>query len=63
MERDAVVIPIEVFEEAETKEDLENWLMAHNPTWIEEMKKRADDVRKGEVRSLEELRERWPTRS
>jgi hypothetical protein len=33
-----VEIPISVWETAETKEDLEDWLLANDPAFIEEMR-------------------------
>lgn len=32
-------IPLPVFESAESKEDLEEWLLVHDPVFIEEMRK------------------------
>ncbi len=46
MEDKVVVIPIDVFETAESKEDLEDWLMAQNPAFIKRMRKtRKDDLK------------------
>ena len=40
-----IVFPLTVFETAETKEDLEDWLLAHNPEFIKKMHKaRKDDM-------------------
>jgi len=40
-----VVIPMEVFETAESKEDLEDWLLTQNPDFIRRMRKaRKDDL-------------------
>ena len=38
-------IPLTVFETAETKEDLEDWLLSQNPEFIKQMRKaRKDDI-------------------
>ena len=40
-----VEIPLTVFETAQTKEDLEDWLLSQNPQFIKKMQKaRKDDV-------------------
>lgn len=42
---EVVTFPLTIFETAETKDDLENWLLAHNPDFIKRMRKaRKDDV-------------------
>jgi len=51
-----VTIPVTVFETAESKEELEDWLLAHNPEFIKRMKKaRADDLA-GKGKTLEEIK-------
>ena len=40
-----VTFPLSIFETAETKDDLENWLLMRNPDFIKRMRKaRKDDV-------------------
>jgi hypothetical protein len=40
-----IEIPLTVFETAETKEDIEGWLMSQNPEFIKKMQKaRKDDL-------------------
>ncbi len=40
-----IEIPLTVFETAETKEDLDDWLLSQNPEFIEKMRKaRKDDL-------------------
>jgi len=40
-----IEIPLTVFETAETKEDLEDWLLAQDPGFIKKMRKaRKDDL-------------------
>ncbi|MEW6002952.1 MAG: hypothetical protein AB1638_09950 [Nitrospirota bacterium] len=38
-EKDVVVFPLSVFETADTKEDLEDWLLSQNPEFIKRMRK------------------------
>ncbi|TKJ43003.1 hypothetical protein CEE36_05825 [candidate division TA06 bacterium B3_TA06] len=52
---DVITIPISVWESAETKEDLEDWLLAHNPRFVKRMLKAREEDLKGEVVSLEEV--------
>lgn len=40
-----IVFPISVFETADTKEDLEDWLLSQNPDFLRRMQKiRKDDL-------------------
>ena len=40
-----ITIPIEVFETAESKEEIEDWLLAHDPEFIKRMlKARKNDI-------------------
>ena len=57
MERniEIITIPISVWESAETKEDPEDWLLAHNPEFVKRMLKAREEDLKGEVVSLEEV--------
>lgn len=57
MERniEIITIPLSVWESAETKEDLEDWLLAHNPRFVKRMLKAREEYLKGEVVSLEEV--------
>ena len=60
MEEAIVSIPLSIFETAHTKEDLEDWLLSHNPKFVEEMqriKKEEDEA--GEGISLDEAGDRW----
>jgi hypothetical protein len=42
---DVLVFPVSVFETADTKEDLEDWLLSQNPEFIKKMRKaRKDDI-------------------
>jgi hypothetical protein len=59
MKREMLKIPVELFEKAETKENLEDWLMANNPVWIAETQIRAKPMREGLVLTRRVLRRRW----
>lgn len=51
-----ITIPVGVFETADTKEDIEDWLLAHDPEFIRKMlKSRADDLA-GKGKTLEEIK-------
>ncbi len=42
---EVVAFPLSVFETADTKEDLEDWLLSQNPDFIKRMRKaRQDDI-------------------
>lgn len=53
--KDVITIPVSVWESAETKEDLEDWLLAHNPEFIRRMREAREQDLKGDVVSLEEV--------
>lgn len=40
-----ITIPLTVFETADTKEDIEDWLIAHNPEFL----RRLDNARKDDL--------------
>jgi len=43
--KETVTFPLSVFETADSKEDLEDWLLAQSPDFIKKMRKaRHDDV-------------------
>jgi hypothetical protein len=37
--KEVVAFPLSVFETADTKEDLEDWLLSQNPSFIKKMRK------------------------
>ena len=57
-EQKVIKIPIAVFESAENKEELEDWLMAHDPVFIKEME-RIKKEESGKGISLEEAAKKW----
>ncbi len=55
-----VEFPRTVWETAETKEDLEDWLLANNPKFIREMRRiRREEDLAGKGKSLEDVARRW----
>ena len=45
MKLDKVIFPLSVFETADTKEDLEDWLLSQDPEFIKKMRKaRREDI-------------------
>ena len=43
--KESITFPITVFETADTKEDLENWLLSQNPQFIKKIRKaRQEDL-------------------
>ena len=45
MKLEEVTFPLSVFETADTKEDLEDWLLSQNPEFIKKMRKaRREDI-------------------
>jgi hypothetical protein len=56
MKLDEVTFPLNVFETADTKEDLEDWLLSQNPAFIKKMRKaRREDVQ-GKGKSWKSLK-------
>jgi len=55
-EKKTVSFPLTVFETANTKEDLEDWLLSQNPEFIKKMRRvRKDDI-KGKGKDWEALK-------
>jgi len=55
-------IPVSVFESAETKEELEDWLLANDPVFVKEME-RIKKEESGKGIPLEEAAKKWLTES
>lgn len=53
---ETVSFPLSVFETADTKEDLEDWLLSQNPRFIKKMRKARQDDLLGKGRSWESLK-------
>ena len=58
-EKNVLKIPVSVFESADSKEDLEDWLMAHDPVFIEEMRRLKDEAEGGRGRPLIDVAKKW----
>ena len=55
-EKKTVSFPLTVFETANTKEDLEDWLLSQNPEFIKKMRRvRKDDI-KGKGKDWEAIK-------
>ncbi len=54
-DKDVITIPLSVWESAETKEDLEDWLLAHNPEFVKRMLEAQKEAEEGKTVSLDEL--------
>ena len=53
---DVIVFPLSVFETADTKEDLEDWLLSQNPDFIRGMRKARQDDLKGRGKDWNQLK-------
>lgn len=53
-----ITIPVEVFETAESKEEIEDWLLAHDPEFIKRMRKAKADMDAGKGITLEEVKKK-----
>ncbi len=51
-----ITFPIAVFQTASSKSDLENWLLAHNPSFIKRMRKSREDDLQGKGKSWKEFK-------
>ncbi len=61
LKKHMIEIPVEVFESADTKEELEDWLMAHDPEFIKEMRRIKKEAEAGLGRPLSEIAKKWDT--
>jgi len=52
---EVITIPVSVWESAETLEDLEDWLLAHNPEFVRRMLKAKKEEEEGRLVTLEEV--------
>ncbi len=51
-----VFIPVEVFEAAETLEDLEDWLIAHNEELLVRLRRAREEHGRGDAKAAAEVR-------
>jgi hypothetical protein len=58
--KNVIEIPRGVWETAETKEDIEDWLLAHNPKLIRQLRRirRHEDLA-GQGKTLSDVARRW----
>jgi hypothetical protein len=54
--KESITFPITVFETADTKEDLEDWLLSQNPQFIKKMRKARQEDLGGKGKSWESLK-------
>jgi len=54
--KETVTFPLSVFETADTKEDLEDWLLSRNPEFIKKKWKARQDDLLGKGKSWESLK-------
>lgn len=54
--KEVVAFPISVFETADTKEDLEDWLLSKNPDFIKRMRKARQEDLQGKGKSWDLLK-------
>jgi hypothetical protein len=54
--KESVTFPITVFETADTKEDLEDWLLSQNPRFIKKMRKARQEDFLGKDKNWESLK-------
>jgi len=55
-----VEIPVAVLESVDTLDELEDWLMAHNPAIMEELRKARQDDLNGKFRPWKPRHATWP---
>lgn len=53
---EVITFPISVFETADTKEDLEDWLLSQNPEFLKRMKKAKKDDIEGKGKDWKQLK-------
>jgi hypothetical protein len=53
---DVITFPVSVFETADTKEDLEDWLLSQNPEFLKKMRKARKDDIEGKGKDWESLK-------
>lgn len=52
-----ISFPLSVFETADTKEDLEDWLLSKNPEFIKKMRKAREEDIRDKGRDFEAIKE------
>ena len=59
IETDLLEIPTEVWESADTKEEMEDWLLAHNPKLVRQLRQIRKEDLGGRGKPLSELARKW----
>lgn len=54
--RETVTFPLTIFETADTKADLEDWLLSQNPEFIKKMRKAREDDAQGKGKDWKSLK-------
>ena len=54
--KETVTFPLSVFETADTKEDLEDWLLSQNPEFIKRMHRARQEDTRGKGKSWESIK-------
>jgi hypothetical protein len=60
---DKVEIPISVLESVDTLDELEDWLLAHQPRIMEQLRQARKDDLAGKFRPWKPRHNQWPTKS
>jgi hypothetical protein len=60
---DKVEIPISVLESVDTLDELEDWLLAHQPRILEQLRQARQDDLDGKFRPWKPRHVSWPTKS
>ncbi|MBM4323306.1 MAG: hypothetical protein FJ115_07090 [Deltaproteobacteria bacterium] len=55
--KESISFPITVFETADTKEDLEDWILSQSPRFIKKMRRARQEDLLGKGKSWESLKE------
>jgi len=53
---EVITFPVSIFETADTKEDLEDWLLSQNPEFLKRMKKAKRDDIEGKGKDWKQLK-------
>ena len=57
IKKETVTFPLSVFETADTKDDLEDWLLSQNPEFIKKMRKARQEDIQGKGKGWQSLKE------
>ena len=57
-----ITIPVELFETAESKEEIEDWLLVHSPEFIRKMRKARKNDAEGKFIAWEQAKKKLNTK-